>query len=181
MSVDSRQARVFTVLLTSMTAGAVLLMALGKNPPSAGAFCLDSYYQLEPVEELLSSRIAQLSGRWSNIEVYYSCTRAGNIEQLTSLCGLASAQELNCHFVVCNGLGGKDGQIQSTEKWQRQQFIASAPKSDTGSKTIRVCVVADPGFAPPTDIQKKRVQALVEILSRRFNIRPESTHYPCDW
>ena len=164
-----------------MTAGAVLLMAMGKNPPPAGAFCLDSYYQLEPVEQVLLSEAPQLLGRWSTIEVYYSCTRAGNIEQLTSLSGLAEPQDLNCHFVVCNGLGGENGRIQPTAKWQSQQSVTPTTAPTTDRETIRICVVADAKSAPPTDIQKKRVQALVQLLSRRFSIPPKAIHFPSGW
>jgi len=181
VSADSRQARVFTLLLISMTAGALLLMALGKNPPPAGAFCLDSYYQLEPVEQLLCSEEPKLPGRWSSVEIYYSCTKAGNIDQLTSLSGLAEPQDLNCHFVVCNGLGGENGHIQPTAKWQSQQPAKSATTPRTDRETIRICVVADTKNAPPTDIQKKRVQALVQLLSRRFSIPPKAIHLPSGW
>ncbi len=42
MSDQSRVAKVLAALLVSMTTGAVVLMALGNNPPSAGAFCLQA-------------------------------------------------------------------------------------------------------------------------------------------
>jgi len=49
MSVQSRQIKVLTAFLTSLTAGAIILMALGNDPPPAGAFCLSDYY---PVRDL---------------------------------------------------------------------------------------------------------------------------------
>ncbi|MCJ7778774.1 MAG: hypothetical protein MUP16_10715 [Sedimentisphaerales bacterium] len=110
-----RVAKVLAALLISMTIGAIVLMALGNNPPSAGPFCLSSYYRLDPIGKAISSRAAQSSYRWNCIEIYYSATKAGNIEQLASLSGLASPEDINCHFVICNGLGAGDGQIQSTE------------------------------------------------------------------
>ena len=114
MSNQPRVARVLAALLISMTAGAIVLMALENNPPSAGPFCLSSYYRLDPVEQAVISRAAQSPGRWNCIEIYYSGTKAGNIEQLAALSGLAAPQDINCHFVICNGLGGGDGQIQAT-------------------------------------------------------------------
>jgi hypothetical protein len=141
-------------------------MALGNNPPSAGAFCLSRYYGLDPVEKSITSRAAQSAGRWNCIEIYYSGTKAGNIEQLTSLGGLANPEDINCHFVICNGLGGDDGQIQTTEKWQRQYPIRDL----NAIRTTR-----------PTDFQIKRVEALTEALHRKFNIQPESIYYLGDW
>ncbi|MHC4570906.1 MAG: peptidoglycan recognition protein family protein [Planctomycetota bacterium] len=181
MSVRPRQAKIFVALLISMTAGAIALMVLGNNPPSAGAFCLSRYNHLDPVEEVISSRAAQSPHSWNCIEIYYSATKAGNIEQLVSLSGLACPEDINCHFVVCNGLGGDDGQIQSTEKWQRQWSIIPGQNSYSAGQTIRICVIADGKDTRPTDSQRKRTEALVEQLQRKFDIKPNSIFYPNDW
>ena len=189
----SRQAKVFVILLVSMTVAAIILMALGNNPPSSGAFCLSRYYRLDPVENAIMSRAVQTSGRWNCIEIYYSGTKAGNIEQLASLRDLANAEDIGCHFVICNGLGGGNGQIQPTEKWQRQYLIRTRTKNGPQQTTplvwdeirnlnaIRICVIADGKTARPTDFQIKSVEALVEALHRKFSIRPESIYYPGDW
>ena len=184
MSNQPRVAKVLAALLVSMTAGAMVLMALGDNHPSAGLFSLSSYYlhnNLDPVEKAIRSRTSQSPGRWGRIEIYYSGTKAGNIEQLASLGGLASTEDINCHFVICNGLGGGDGQIQPTEKWQRQWSIISGRTWYGSGQTIRICVIADGKTAHPTDSQKRRTQVLVEELRRRFGIQPESVYYPSDW
>ncbi len=180
MSVQTREARVFAALLASMTVGAIILMALGNNPPSAGAFCLASYYQLDPVEKAIESQAAQATERWNRIEIYYSGTKAGNIEQLASLNGLTNPDDINCHFVVCNGLGGDNGLIQTTTKWQRQWSTIPSRTWYGSEQTIRICVVAD-GRTNPTDFQIKRVESLVEMLCRKFNIQPKTIYYPNDW
>ena len=181
MSVQPRQAKIFAALLISMTAGAIALMVLGNNPPSAGAFCLSRYYHLDPVEKAISSQAAQLRGRWSSIEIYYSGTKAGNIEQLASLSGLTSPKDINFHFCLCNGLGADDGQILTTEKWQKQWSIIPGRTWYGSGQTIRICVIADGKTARPTDFQIKRVEALVEGLCRKFDIQPDSIYYPSDW
>lgn len=180
MANQPRAARVLAALLVSMTIGAIILMALGNNPPSAGPFCLNAYYRLEPLEKAISSQTSQLPGRWERIEVYYSHTRAGNIQQLAALEGLAGPEDINSHFIICNGLGGRDGQIQKTEKWQRQWSIIPAKDWYGTGRTIRICIIADPKTASPTDFQIKRAEALVEVLARRFDIAPQSLHYPPD-
>ncbi|HUT30896.1 MAG TPA: N-acetylmuramoyl-L-alanine amidase [Sedimentisphaerales bacterium] len=181
MSLQSREARVFTTLLVSMTVCALLMLALGKNPPSAGAFCLNSYWRLEAVEDVIRSRASQHAGRWDAIEVYYSGSKGGNIEQLASLRGLASVEELNCHFVIYNGLGGADGRIQSTERWQRQWSAVPQSTWKGSEKTIRICVISTGKIDPPTDYQIKRVEELVEQLRGKFDIARESVRYPDDW
>jgi hypothetical protein len=181
MSNQPRVAKVLAALLVSMTLGAIVLMALGNNPPSAGPFCLSSYYRLDPIEKAVSSQAAQSPYRWNCIEIYYSATKAGNIEQLASLSGLANPEDINCHFVICNGLGADDGQIQPTEKWQRQWSIVPGQTWYGSSQTIRICVIADDKTIRPTNFQIKRVEALVEALSRKFNIQPEYIYYPGNW
>ena len=176
-----RVARVLVVLLVSMTTGAVVLMALGNHPPSAGAFCLSTYYRLDPIQEAISSHVVQAPGRWECIEVYYSGTKAGNIEQLASLSGAASSDDINCHFVICNGLGAGDGLIQTTEKWQKQWSVIPDHTWYGSSRTIRICVVADGKNARPTDSQVKRAEALVETLSAKNNVTPAKIFYPSHW
>jgi hypothetical protein len=176
-----RSVKVLAALLVSMTVGAIVLMALGNNPPSAGPFCLSSYYRLDRIEKAVLSRDPQRPGRWNCIEIYYSATKAGNIEQLASLSGLVRPDDLNCHFVVCNGLGGGDGQIQPTERWQKQWSIIPGRTWHGSSLTIRICVVADGETAHLTDFQVKRTEALVETLCRKFEITPDSIYYPGNW
>ncbi len=181
MSNQPRIVKVLAALLVSMTVGAVILMALGNNAPSAGPFCLSSYYRLGSIEEAIRSTATQYPARWNCIEVYYSGTKSGNLEQLAPLNGLANSDDLNCHFVICNGLGGGDGQIQPTEKWQ-QQWSAIPGRSWYGSgQTIRICLIADGSTAQPTDFQKKRADSLVQALHRKFEITPQTIYYPSNW
>ncbi len=181
MSNQPRIVKVLAALLISMTIGAIVLMALGNHPPSAGPFCLSSYYHLDPIEKAISSQTTQSPHRWNCIEIYYSNTKAGNLEQLASLNGLTSPEDINCHFVICNGLGAGDGQIQSTEKWQRQWSIVPGQTWYGSSQTIRICVIAGGESVRPTNLQLKRTETLVETLSRKFNIQPEHIYYPGSW
>ncbi len=181
MSVRLREERIFMALLVSITAGAIVLMALGNNPPSAGAFSLSLYYRLEPIEKVIFSRTSQSPDHWNRIEIYHSGTKSGNVEQLAALSGLASPEEMNCHFVVCNGLGGDDGQIQPTEKWQRQWSVMPEKTRHGSGQTIRICIIADGKNKLQTEFQIKRVEELVKGLCRNFRILSEGIYYPDDW
>jgi hypothetical protein len=161
-----------------MTAGAILLMALGSNPPSAGPFCLSTYYRLESVDHALRSRAQQPANRWSDIEIFFSGTRGGNVDRLAEASGLASSADLNCHFVICNGVGAGDGEIQTTEKWQMQATAYTGPASD---HLIRICLIGDGVSAVATDYQLKRLEMLLETLCRRFAISADSVHLPADF
>jgi hypothetical protein len=178
MSNQPRVLKVLAALLVSMTTGAIVLMALGNNPPSAGPFCLSSYYRLDPVEKAITSYACQSPDRWNCIQICYSGTTAGDIEHLTYITELPGREYLNYHFVICNGHGGSDGLIQPTEKWQRQWSIISDGSWYGSGQTIRICLIGNGKTVCPTDCQIKRLEALVEGLCRKFNIQPESIYYP---
>jgi len=176
MSVRSREVKILAAFLTSLTAGLIILMALGNDPPPAGAFCLSGYYGLDSVEKAIFSRLAQPLDRWDRIVVYYGGTEDHGAEQLPPVAGMAGPEESTCHFVVDNGFGGPDGQIQPTKKWLRQCSIVPG-----GGQTIHICVIANGVRTHPTDVQIKRVEALVATLCREFKIEPEAVRYPNDW
>jgi len=181
MPVQPRVAKVLAALLASMTIGAIALMALGNNPPSAGTFCLANYYRLNNIEKALRTNNQQNPARWDSIQIYYSGTRAGNLEQIASLNGLASPDEVNCHFFIYNGLGGDDGRIMTTKKWKNQWSVIPSGSWYGSTTTIRICVIGDGQKAQPTDCQIKRVQDLVRCLCRKFHIKQNSIYSPDNW
>lgn len=160
-----------------MTTGAVLLMALGHHPPSEGPFCLSAYYRLDSVDHALRSRASRSADRWSDIDIFFSGTQGGNIERLAAASGLADSADLNCHFLIANGTGAGDGEIQTTEKWQRQDSALSA---QTSERTIRICLVGNGVSAVATDYQLKRLEMLLEALCREFAISTDAVRLPRD-
>ena len=105
-----RAAKVLVLLVASMTAGAVVLLALQKGPLPSGAFSLVSYSTLNSIEQVMDEGpVGSFADRWDRVEIFYSRTAAGNISQIASLRGLSSPQDINLHFLVCNGRGAGDG------------------------------------------------------------------------
>jgi len=180
MSNQPRVVKVLAALLASMTAGAVILMALGHHPPAAGPWSLWNSLRLDAVSEAIGRDIPQAFDRWNRIEVCYSDTSAGNVESLATVAGFASPKEINCHFVLCNGRGGGDGEILPTESWLRQWSIVPGRGWFGNGKTIRICVVADGKTTQPTNFQMRKIEALVKELSERFSI-DEPVLYPRNW
>ncbi len=163
-----------------MTAGAAILMALDNKSISAGAFSLASYSSLGPISSVVASRQAVSADRWNRIEIFYSNTDGGNIEQIASLSGLSSSDDVNFHFLVCNSLGALDGQIEATQKW-RNQWSALAGGTWYGtSKTIRICVIGRKKGVV-SGYQLTRIAELTNMLSRKFNILQSQIFYPDHW
>ena len=182
MSDQARTSRVIISLVASMTVGALVLMALDDNNSlSAGPFSLASYTNLDPIEQATSNRIAADIQQWDYIEVFYSRTKGSNIGRIVRLSGLTSAEDLNFHFLVCNGIDGVDGKIQAAAKWHKQRTALGGQDFFGNLQTIRICVVADGAMVLPTDCQVKRSEALVEALARKFNIPASKISYPANW
>jgi hypothetical protein len=178
---QARVAKVLAILLASMTTGAIVLLALGHNPPSAGPFSLWTYCSLDPVRTVISTQQAQSPSRWNRIEIYCSGTKDGNIQRLASLKGLRNPKDANFHFCLCNGAGDLDGQIQATEKWRKQRSAIPGGDWYGGGQTIRICIVADNKTSRVTDNQMKRLQVLVEALCKKFSISRQSIGFPSNW
>jgi len=171
MSNQPRVVKVLAALLISMTVGAFVLMALGNNPPSAGPFCLSAYYRLDAVDHAIQSRACQVPHRWDVMEIYFSGTKRGSLQQP------AGTADLNCHFLICNGVGGGDGEIQASELWQKQWSLPPSRMWQGTGKTIRICLIGD-GVAAPTDSQMKRLEMLLEALCRKFGLSADSVCLP---
>ena len=164
-----------------MTVGALVLMALDDHTLTAGAFSLSSYINLDPIEQVASSPAAADEMLWDCIDISYSRTIAGGAEQIARLNSLTSKEDVNFHFIICNGTSEVNGNICTTAKWKKQR-IALPDRNWTGSdRTIRICVVSDGLNVMPTDCQIKRTAALVEALARNFDITPEKISYPENW
>ena len=180
MTSQPRAARILICLVVAMTAGAGILMALDHQSISAGAFSLASYSSLGPISDIIATKEPANNSRWDKIEVYYSNTRGGNLGQLASLSGLTSAEDLNFHFLVCNSLGGIDGQIQATEKWLNQWSAIPGGTWYGSIATIRICVIGE-GKKPASDYQMSRTEELIQELSRKLNIEKSNISYPKGW
>ncbi|MEN6386505.1 MAG: hypothetical protein ABFD79_15105 [Phycisphaerales bacterium] len=177
MTGQPRQAKILICLVVAMTAGAALLMALDHQSISAGAFSLASYSTLGSIDSVTITRQNTTSDRWNQIEVFFSNSKGGDLAQIASLTGLTNPDDLNFHFLICNSLGGIDGQIQPTEKWLNQWSALPAAGWYGTNKTIRVCVVGEKSEGA-SDYQISRAEELVEDLAEKFGISAANIHYP---
>ena len=164
-----------------MTIGAIVLMALDNHSLSAGAFSLAGYTNLNPIEQVTLNSVMPNKQKWDFVEVYYSGTEAGDFLDITSFNGLMNTEDVNFHFLVCNGTPGADGKIQASAKWRKQRAALGDQDFFGNNRTIRICVVADGMKSLPTDCQLKRTTGLVEVLTRKFDISPQQISYPANW
>ncbi len=181
LETQARTAKVLVSLVIAMTVGAFVLMALDRKSISAGPFSLSSYTNLNPVADVARHVSTLTPHGWEGVEVYYSKTGSGGIDALAQLEQISSSNDVNFHFVICNGQGAVDGFIEATKRWQMQRPCLPGGNWYGDSGSIRVCVIADGIGNIPTDCQIKRTTSLVELLSRQFQIAPARISYPLSW
>jgi len=181
MAACARETKVLAALAFSLTAGAIVLLALGNNPPPADAFCLSQYCRLAPVEKVIKLSSGKVARCWQGIDICY----AGQCSAFGGLCGASGnshqSAELNCHFIICNGTGAANGQIRPTSLWLGQQSCGCAAAGEGGDSVIRLCVITDHPAARVTDFQLKRTETLVKVLLLRYEIPEANVVYPPNW
>ena len=77
------------------------------------------------------------------------------------------------HFVIGNGNGSGDGQIEVAQRWTNQKqgvHCRNARTHDVDEYGIGICLVGDLDKEPPTPRQIAAAKALVAHLSTRYNI-----------
>jgi hypothetical protein len=76
------------------------------------------------------------------------------------------------HFVIGNGQGMPDGDIEPTFRWRQQLQGAHAGVAQYNQRGIGVVLVGNFENSPPTDRQLSSVRRLVGILKREYTIEP---------
>lgn len=171
MKDQHRTFKVFSALIVAMTVGAFVLMSLDGQSLTAGPFSLVGLYKLGPVQNDVAT--STKSTNWDGVEVYYSDGSVCDFDKL--VCNSKS----QLHFAIGNPAAGKEGVINATDKWKKQEPCDLDLQQ--GQNIIRICIVNDAGKSQPSNMQVARVTELVETLSRMHDISPARIRYPVNW
>lgn len=164
---SNRRVAVFVTLVGMVAFTSVLLLVLAPPPvtPSnwRSLFAIDAPENLDIIFQ--TSQPVE-AGRWKYIYVHHSRTTSGDAVTLTEQSGATD------HFVIGNGDGCVDGEIQMTQAWNHQQSITSPPQgaSQMDSGCISICLVGDFDSGKPTPTQQRRLQQLVGTLQSKLRI-----------
>ena len=162
-----RKIVVFSTLLGVLSLTSALLMALEPAPitPDAASslFAVDEPRSMDAIFETAAPVPAN---RWKYIYIHHSRTPAGNALTLGQ-----NTNGVGDHFVIGNGDGCMEGEIQISQRWN-QQLSAMPP---AGANTIdpaciSICVVGDFDSTVPTRTQVRRLTQLVNALQGQLHI-----------
>lgn len=164
-----RKLIVFSTLLGVLSLTSALLLALAPAPltPDA-ATSLFAVDQPSSMDAIFETRTPIPAGRWKYIYIHHSQTPSGDAFTLGQANGPAGSGD---HFVIGNGDGCLDGEIQLTQRWNNQQVAlppAGANKIDR--ECISISVVGDFDQTVPTRTQIRRLTQLVGALQGQLHI-----------
>jgi N-acetylmuramoyl-L-alanine amidase len=113
---------------------------------------------------------------WRYIVLHHSASASGSYDQIDrEHRKLLGYDGCGYHFVIGNGAGSADGQIEVAQRWNNQKQGAhcrNARSQDMDEYGIGICLVGDLDQHPPTPRQVAATQALVGYLSQRYRIEP---------
>lgn len=167
MKNSQRKFVVFTSLIGVLTVTSALLLALAPAPVSPDA--ASSLYAIEApssLDVIFDTKTPANPDRWKYVYIRHTRTSAGNALTLGQ-----GSHGIGDHFVIGNGDGAIDGEIQIGQRWN-QQFAALPPiqGSTIDPACVSICLVGDFDRTVPTPTQLHRLSQLVRTLQRRLGI-----------
>jgi N-acetyl-anhydromuramyl-L-alanine amidase AmpD len=113
---------------------------------------------------------------WKYIVLHQSASASGNYDQIDREHRKVLGYDgCGYHFVIGNGSGSSDGQIEVAQRWNNQKAGAhcrNARTNDADEYGIGIVLVGDFDQQPPTPRQIAAAQTLVAYLSQRYKIAP---------
>jgi hypothetical protein len=114
---------------------------------------------------------------WKYVVLHHSASASGSYDQIDREHRKSHGWDgCGYHFVIGNGTGSPDGQIEVAQRWvnQKQGIHCHDGKSpDMSEYGIGICLVGDLDNAPPTSRQIAAAKALVAYLGARYHIPTE--------
>ncbi len=126
------------------------------------------------IEELCSVDVEE--NEWEYVVLHHSATDEGNANNFDRYHREEKkwSHGLAYHFVIGNGKGSGNGEIEVGGRWKKQIHGAHTANMDLNRIAIGICLVGNfEEDNEPTDNQFKSLISLVTYFSKRYNI-PES-------
>jgi N-acetyl-anhydromuramyl-L-alanine amidase AmpD len=120
---------------------------------------------------------------WRYIVIHHSATETGNASEFDAMHRKRGWEGLGYHFVIDNGRGGQDGQVEVGGRWKAQKTGAhtgGTPGNEYNEYGIGICLVGDFRTHRPSTAQLASLRELVSYLVEHYHIPPEHIIGHCD-
>jgi len=116
---------------------------------------------LEPIEKIVGHK--QYKVKWKYITLHHSATSEGNAEAFDRNHRRRGMGGLFYHFVIGNGTGSLDGEVEVGWRWIRQVEVER--KGD-----IQICLVGDFNRQEVSPAQFTVLVKLIKVLAQEYSI-----------
>lgn len=117
---------------------------------------------------------------WDYILIHHSATEVGSVEAIDAVhrqrvdANGNPWRGIGYHFVIGNGHGMEDGQIEATFRWNEQLAGAHAGVAEYNSHGIGICLIGNFEESPPTEAQMASLYTLIDWLRAEYALPPEA-------
>ena len=117
---------------------------------------------------------------WKHIVIHHTASESGNVETINAA-HLARKDSktgkawlgIGYHFLIGNGSGMGDGEIEPTFRWRQQMHGAHAGVEEFNQHGIGICLVGNFENHRPSTAQLAAVKRLVGVLKSEYHIRSD--------
>ncbi len=131
----------------------------------------ESFMATVDIEKLC--RVYVNENKWKYIVLHHSATDEGNAYKFDRHHRKEKKWKygLAYHFVIGNGKGSREGEIEVGNRWKRQIHGAHTANMDINRVSIGICLVGNfEKDNEPTYKQLESLASLVSYLAKRYNI-----------
>ncbi|RKY05635.1 MAG: N-acetylmuramoyl-L-alanine amidase [Planctomycetota bacterium] len=118
--------------------------------------------------------------RWKAIIIHHSAQSTGNMAMIDKYHREVNGWDgVGYDFVIGNGKGKADGQVEVTFRWRKQiagAHCGGTPNNRANESGIGICLIGDFTKTRPTYRQMSALKKLVRFLQKRYKI-PTSRIY----
>lgn len=107
---------------------------------------------------------------WRHIVIHHSASSGGSVESIDAAHKGRGWDGVGYHFVIGNGDGMGDGEIESTFRWRGQTHGAHAGKAEYNQHGIGICLIGNFEDSQPSTAQMAAVKRLVSVLKHEYGI-----------
>lgn len=114
--------------------------------------------------------------KWKSIVIHHTATSRGSVESIHEAHLRRKDRSgkhwkgIGYHFVIGNGNGMEDGEIESTFRWRTQMHGAHAGNKAHNEYGIGIALIGNFEKAPPSAAQLASIKRLVAVLKREYSI-----------
>jgi len=111
---------------------------------------------------------------WKYVVIHHSAQPTGGLDAIDhEHRKVLGWQGCGYHFVIGNGTGSPDGQIEVAQRWSNQQHgvhCRDGKDSEVNEYGIGICLVGDLDASPPSERQIEATRFLVDYLTERYRV-----------